>query len=76
MAITRNRFLRLALAAAAAPCAAGIAVAEGYPTRPVRVIVPFAPGGPADVLARLLAQQLSQSLGHQVDLENQGGAGG
>jgi len=76
MAITRNRFLRLALAAAAAPCAAGIAVAEGYPTRPVRVIVPFAPGGPADVLARLLAQQLSQSLGHQFYIENQGGAGG
>jgi tripartite-type tricarboxylate transporter receptor subunit TctC len=55
---------------------AGIAVAQTYPTRSVRLIVPFAPGGPADVLARLIAQNLSQSLGQQFFVENQAGAGG
>jgi len=47
-----------------------------YPTKPVRVIVPFAPGGPNDLLARILAQGLSTSLGAQFYVENLGGAGG
>jgi tripartite-type tricarboxylate transporter receptor subunit TctC len=50
--------------------------AQAYPARPVRVIVPFAPGGPTDVLARLVAQGLSRSLGQQFYIENQGGVGG
>ena len=50
--------------------------AQIYPTRPVRVIVPFAPGGPTDVLARLIAQRLSDRLGKQFYVENVAGAGG
>ena len=53
-----------------------IASAQVYPARPVRVIVPFAPGGPADVLARIITQKLSQNLGQQFFVENQPGAGG
>src|SRR3954469_12847904 len=47
-----------------------------YPARPVRVIVPFAPGGVTDVMGRLLAQKLSDSLGKQFYIDNVGGAGG
>ena len=52
------------------------ALAQSYPAKPVRVIVPFAPAGPADVLARLMMSKLSQSLGQQFYIENQAGAGG
>jgi tripartite-type tricarboxylate transporter receptor subunit TctC len=52
------------------------AFAQSYPTKPVRVVVPFAPAGPADVLARLITLKLSQSLGQQFYIENQAGAGG
>jgi tripartite-type tricarboxylate transporter receptor subunit TctC len=50
--------------------------AQNYPAKPVRVIVPFAPGGPTDVCARLIAQKLSESLGRQFYIENIVGAGG
>jgi tripartite-type tricarboxylate transporter receptor subunit TctC len=50
--------------------------ASGYPSRPVKVIVPFAAGGPTDAVARLIAQRLSESLRHQFHVENQPGAGG
>src|SRR3954471_7881077 len=55
---------------------AGASPAQTYPDRPVRVIVPFAPGGPAAIVARLLTQKLSERLGRQFYVENQGGAGG
>ena len=48
----------------------------GYPTRPVKIVVPFAPAGPTDVMARLIAQKLSDSLGKQFYIENHPGAGG
>ena len=58
--------------------AAGVAsvAAQTYPSRPVRLIVPFAPGGPTDVFARLIAQKMSEQTGKQFYVENVGGAGG
>ena len=76
MKIPRRAFLHLAAVAAALPAVMPFAWAQAYPTRPVRVIVPFAPGGPTDVLARIVAQKLSQSFGQQFYIENQAGVGG
>jgi tripartite-type tricarboxylate transporter receptor subunit TctC len=73
MQVTRRRLLHLAAAAVLGPRSAG---AQAYPARPVRVIVPFAPAGPTDVFARLMAQKLSEQLGTQFYVENIAGAGG
>lgn len=54
----------------------GVAFAQTYPTKPVRLVVPFAPGGAADTIGRVLAQSLSGSLAHQVVVENHAGASG
>ena len=69
----RRQFLKL-LAAAATSLAAAPVRAQAYPTRPVRIIVPFAPGGPTDVAARLIAQKLSENLGRNFLVENVAGA--
>jgi tripartite-type tricarboxylate transporter receptor subunit TctC len=61
-----------ALSAAFAPAV----MAQAYPTKPLRMVIPFAPGGGSDFIGRIAAQQLSDSLGHQVVVENRGGAGG
>ena len=71
-----RRFLFLTASAAAMPFIPGIAKAQTYPARPVRVIVPFSPGGPTDVFARIVAGNLTRSLGQHFYVENQPGAGG
>ncbi len=76
MRFPRRQFLHLATGVAALPVFSAIAGADSYPTRPVRVIVPFAPGGPTDVCARLIFQKLSDRLGKQFYIENVAGAGG
>jgi len=75
MKLPRRRFLHLAAGAAALPAAARIACAQGYPTRPVRLIVGTPPGGPQDVIARLVGQWLSERLGQSFIIESRPGAG-
>jgi tripartite-type tricarboxylate transporter receptor subunit TctC len=76
MKILRRQFLKLTAGAAIAPILSTAASAQTYPSRPVRVIVPYAAAGPTDILARFTAQKLSEHLGKQFYVENIGGAGG
>src|SRR5580693_6244129 len=74
MKLYRRKFLHLAAGAAAASIASRTARADGYPTRPVRWIVGFPPGGPNDITARLMAESVSQRLHQSFVVENRPGA--
>jgi tripartite-type tricarboxylate transporter receptor subunit TctC len=74
--LRRRQCLHLAVGAVALLGISGVASAQTYPTRPVRVLVPYSAGGPTDTFARLIAQKLSQRLGKQFYVENVAGASG
>jgi tripartite-type tricarboxylate transporter receptor subunit TctC len=76
MKLPRRRLLRLAAGAAALMAVLQIAWAQDYPTRPVTIIAPFAPGGATDVVGRIIAEYFSRALGQQFVIENVAGAGG
>jgi tripartite-type tricarboxylate transporter receptor subunit TctC len=76
MKLPRRQFLHLAAGAAVLPTVSRVARAQAYPTRPVRLIVPFGPAGATDITARLIGQWLSERLGQQFVIENRPGAGG
>ena len=74
MKLPRRNFLHLAAAAAALPVVPRIAFAQAYPSRPVRIIIGFAPGGVAEIVARLIGQSLSERLGQPFIIESRPGA--
>ena len=75
MKLPRRDFLHLAAGAAALPVLPRLAWAQSYPSRPVRIIVGFGPGSPADILARLVGQSLAERFGQPFVIDNRPGAG-
>src|SRR6266496_5868864 len=75
MKLPRRTFLHLAAGAAALPAVSRFAWAQTYPTKPVRILVGFAPGGGVDIMARLIGQWLSERLGQPFVIENRPVAG-
>jgi tripartite-type tricarboxylate transporter receptor subunit TctC len=76
MKLPRRKFLYLTAVAAALPAVSRFAFAQAYPSRPVRIVVGFAPGGAFDIMARLIGQWLSERLGQPFVIENRPGGGG
>src|SRR5260370_12346639 len=74
--LRRRRFLQLAAVMLALPGVSSFASAQAYPTQPVRLVVGFAAGQAIDILARLIAQSLTEQLGQQFIVDNRPGAGG
>jgi tripartite-type tricarboxylate transporter receptor subunit TctC len=74
--LSRRRFLHLAAGAATLSAVSRIARAQSYPSRPITIVVPYAPGGATDVIARNLAERMKTFLGQPVIIENVTGAGG
>jgi tripartite-type tricarboxylate transporter receptor subunit TctC len=72
----QRRRLLGAVGALTATSFAGPLAAQSFPSKPLRLVVPFPPGGPTDIVARPLAQMLGDALGQQVVVDNRGGAGG
>ena len=76
MKLPRREFLHLAAGATALPAVSRFAWAQAYPSRPITMIVPFPPGGLADVIGRIVAEGMRASLGQSIIIENVGGANG
>src|SRR5712671_1433402 len=76
MKLPRRTFLKFAGAAVVVPAFSRIATAQTYPSRPITMVVPFLAGGPTDVTARVLAEQMRDSLGQPIIVENVSGADG
>ena len=72
----RRKFLHLVTGAGALPTVSRVARAQTYPTRPITMIVPYAAGGPLDIVAHDLAQRMTGSLGQPITIENASGANG
>src|SRR5262249_26885170 len=75
MTLSRRRLLHVAAGVAATPMVSAKAKGQGYPSRPIRFVVPFPSGGVSDIIARLMGQRLSERLGQSFVVENRGGAG-
>jgi tripartite-type tricarboxylate transporter receptor subunit TctC len=76
MLMSRRVWMRRCVTLAAVSLAAPLALAQNYPNKPVRLIVPFAPGGTTDIVARVLAEKIGPNLGQNMIVENKAGGGG